>query len=64
MCTRDAAGYRGEAPIGLILIFKAVCRDRNLVNLALPLPYELCAGFEFPLGVTWRFGVQTRRYLL
>src|ERR1700686_237970 len=59
MCTADAAGYWGETFICFTLIFKAVCGDCDLVNLALPLAHEPCSRFESLLGVILRFGAQT-----
>src|ERR1700723_3984898 len=64
MCTGDAAGDWGEASICFTLIFKAVCGDRDLVNLALPLAHEPCSRFESLPGVILPFGVQRGRKLL
>ena len=55
------AGYWGEAFIGFALIFKAICGDRDFVNLALPLAHKPCSGFESLPSVILSSGVQGER---
>ena len=49
MSAGDAAGYRGEALIGITEILKPVCRDKDLVNLALPLRTSLVPALNLGL---------------
>jgi hypothetical protein len=60
----DAAGDWGEASICFTLISEAICGDRDLVNLALPLAHEPCSSFKSLPGIILPLGVQRGRNLL